>query len=50
MPVKIVRSAPGPSFGLPELLVATHTSRQSCCNAGKARISRQFGVIRGIPA
>jgi hypothetical protein len=23
---------------LPELLVAIHTSRQSCCQAGKARI------------
>jgi hypothetical protein len=31
MPVKITRSAPRPSFGLPELLVAIHTSRQSCC-------------------
>jgi hypothetical protein len=25
-------------FGLPELLVAIHTSRQSCSMAGKARI------------
>ena len=32
------RSAPRPSFGLPELLVAIHTSRQSCSKAGKARI------------
>jgi hypothetical protein len=38
MPVKIARSAPRPSFGLPELLVAIHTSRLSCCKAGKARI------------
>ena len=38
MPVKIARSAPRPSFGLPELLVAIHTSGQSCCKAGKARI------------
>jgi hypothetical protein len=38
MPVKIARSTPRPSFGLPELLVAIHTSRQSCCKAGKARI------------
>jgi hypothetical protein len=38
MPVKIARSAPRPSFGLPELLVAIHTSRQSCSKAGKARI------------
>src|SRR6201993_3041015 len=36
MPVKIARSAPRSSFG--ELLVAIHTSRQSCCKAGKARI------------
>jgi hypothetical protein len=38
MPVKIARSAARPSFGLPELLVAIHTSRQSCSKAGKARI------------
>src|SRR5437660_4581721 len=38
MPVKIARSAPRPSFGLPELLVVHPTSRQSCCKAGKARI------------
>jgi endo-1,4-beta-xylanase len=38
MPVKIARSAPRPSFGLPELLVAIHTPRQSCGKAGKARI------------
>jgi hypothetical protein len=31
MPVKIARSAPRLSFGLPELLVAIHSSRQSCC-------------------
>src|SRR5262252_7829546 len=33
MPVKIARSAARPSFGLPELLAAIHTSRQSCCKA-----------------
>src|SRR5664280_2761236 len=38
MPGKIVRSAPRPSIGLPELLVAIHTSRQSCSKAEKARI------------
>jgi hypothetical protein len=38
MPVKITRSAPRPSFGLPEPLVGIHTSRQSCCKAAKARI------------
>ena len=36
MPGKIARSAPRPSFGLPELLVAIRTSRQSCCKAGKS--------------
>jgi hypothetical protein len=38
MPGKMARSDPRPSFGLPELLVAIHTSRQSCCKGGKARI------------
>jgi hypothetical protein len=38
MPEKMARSDPRPSFGLPELLVAIHTSRQSCSKAGKARI------------
>src|SRR6266576_1238979 len=33
MPGKIARSDPRPSFGLPELLVAIHTSRRSCCRA-----------------
>ena len=37
-PVEIARSAARPSFGLPELLVAIHTSRRSCSKAGKARI------------
>jgi hypothetical protein len=37
MPVKIARSTPRPSFGLPEPLVGIHTSRQSCCKAAKAR-------------
>ena len=50
MPVKIARSAPRPSFGLPELLVAIHTSRQSCYKAGKsANIHASSRVIRGIP-
>ena len=47
MPVKIARSAPRPSFGLPELLVAD----QFCYKAGKsANIHASSGVIRGIPA
>jgi hypothetical protein len=50
MPGKMARSDPRPSFGLPELLVAIHTSRQSCSKAGKARIfALVWGVIRGIP-
>jgi hypothetical protein len=49
MPGKMARSDPRPSFGLPELLVAIHTSRQSCCKGGKARIFHaSSGVIRGI--
>src|SRR5262249_32681531 len=44
MPVKIARSAPRSSSGLPELLVAIHTSRQSCGKAGKARI---FALVCG---
>jgi hypothetical protein len=51
MPGKIARSDPRPSFGLPELLVAIHTSRQSCCKGLKsANIYASSGVIRGIPA
>jgi hypothetical protein len=38
MPGKMTRSTPRPAFGLRELLVAIHTSRQSCYEAGKARI------------
>jgi hypothetical protein len=38
MPGKMARSAPRPPFGLPEVLVAIHTSRQPCRKAGKAPI------------
>src|SRR5262249_32626947 len=38
MPGKMARSTPRPAFGLRELLVAIHASRQSCYEAGKARI------------
>jgi hypothetical protein len=38
MPEKMARSAPHPAFGLPEVLVAVHTSRLSCRKAGKAQI------------
>jgi hypothetical protein len=38
MPGKTARSAPQPAFGVPEVLVAVHTSRLSCRKAGKAQI------------
>jgi hypothetical protein len=37
MPVKIAGSAPRPSFGLPELLVAIHTSRSVLLQGRKKR-------------
>ena len=38
-------------FGLPEVLVAVHTSRLSCRKAGKAQnIRASLGVIWRIPA
>ena len=50
MPVKIARSAPRPSFGLPELLVAIHTSPSVLLQGRKnANIYASSGVIRGIP-
>jgi hypothetical protein len=39
MPVKIARSTPRPSFGLPELLVAIHTSRLASRDAAKSLLS-----------
>ena len=58
--LEVVTASPGLSFsvdtaraeaaaGLPELLVAIHTSRQSCSKAGKRDIYASLGVIRGIP-
>jgi len=53
MPGKMARSDPRPAFGLPGLLVAIHTSRQSCCKAGKVRIftpvRESSGESRFIP-
>jgi hypothetical protein len=49
MPVKIARSAPRPSFGQPELLVAIHASRQSYSKAGKARVFVLVWEFRRIP-
>ena len=46
MSEKMARSAPQPAFGLPEVLVAVHTSRLSCRKAGKAQnIRASLGVI-----
>src|SRR5215472_16360436 len=39
MPVKIARSTPQPSFGLPELLVASHISRLASRDAAKSLLS-----------
>src|SRR5215471_14991129 len=39
MPVKIARSAPRPSFGLRELLVASHISRLASRDAAKLLLS-----------
>jgi hypothetical protein len=39
MPVKIARSTPRPSFGLPELLVANHISRLASRDAAKSLLS-----------
>jgi hypothetical protein len=50
MPVKIARSAPRPSFGLPELLVTIHTSSVLQQGRKSANICVSLGVIRGIPA
>src|SRR5262249_35732270 len=48
-PVKIARSAPRSSFGLPELLAAIHTSRQCCYQGWKSsNIHASSGVIQGI--
>jgi SAM-dependent methyltransferase len=49
MPAKIARSSPRPSFGLPELLVATHISRPGFQGRRKiATIHAGLGVIRGM--
>src|SRR5215831_11007784 len=49
MPVKIARSTPQPSFGLPELLVASHITRSGFQGRCKiATLHAGFGVIRGM--
>ena len=49
MPVRIARSAPLPSFGLPALLVAIHTSRLNlAAKAGRREILyASSDLIRG---
>jgi hypothetical protein len=49
MPVKIARSAPRPSFGLPELLVAIQPRVSLAARPESANIYASSGVIRGIP-
>ena len=52
MPAKIARSTPRPSFGLPELLVAIHISRQASNDAAKSLpstlVSESSGECRRI--
>ena len=43
MPAKIARSAPQPSFGLPEVTVAVTTWLLSCRKAGKVQIFTSDG-------
>ena len=47
MPAKIARSAARPPFGLPEMLVAVHTSRLSCRETGKAPIFTPIQELSG---
>src|SRR5262249_17877008 len=51
MPAKIARSAARPPLGLPEMLVAVHTSRLSCREAEKSlNFHAGSGVIWRIQA
>src|SRR5258707_15871034 len=49
MPVKIARSAPRPSFGLPELLVAIQPRVSLAARSEKRKYLRQFGSHPGNP-
>ena len=49
MPEKITRSAPRPSFGLPEPLLAIHTRVSLAARPQKREYSRQFGSHPGNP-
>src|SRR5262249_22215459 len=47
MPVKIARSTPRPSFGLRELLVASHISRLASRDAAKSLLSTSVSESSG---
>ena len=47
MPVKIARSTPRPSFGLRELLVASHISRLASRDAAKSLLSTLVSELSG---
>src|SRR5262249_27425310 len=47
MPVKIARSTPPPSFGLPERLVASHISRLASRDAAKSLLSTPVSESSG---
>ena len=49
MPKKMVRSAPRPPFGLPELTVAARSTSVLREGRKKASIQASSGVICGIP-
>jgi hypothetical protein len=49
MPVKIARSAPRPSFGLPELLVAIQPRVSLAARPENREYLRQFGSHPGNP-
>jgi hypothetical protein len=48
MPVKIARSTPRPSFGLRELLVASHISRLASRDAAKSLLSTLVSESSGV--
>src|SRR5215475_13215346 len=49
MPVKIARSAPRASFGLPELLIASTPRASLATRPERREYSRQFGSHPGNP-
>ena len=49
MPGKMARSTPRPSFGLRELLVASHISRLASRDAAKSLLSTLVMSVKGVP-